>query len=177
MDYFLLKQDERYTNIPKLKDVFNKIDVRNINLLNAHKIDDILVFFIKADKESKFLDILDNQLFLISYEMSEILKKHDQNIILKTIPLIDQVNKKQKNYCLPLFDEIEALSENAEFNLNKTVVKKIILDKEKIQDKKIFKIKEIFKPLIVIRLDVAESLLRRNYKGISLERLEVEISH
>ncbi len=174
MDYFLLKQDERYVNVPRLKDVFNKIDTRNINLLSSHKIDDIIVFFIKADKESSFIDILDNQLFLISYEMSTILKKYDPNIVLKLIPLIDQVNEKQKNYCLPIFEEIEALSENTEFNLNKTVAKKIVLDKEKIQGKKIFKIKELFKPLIVIRLDVAESLLRRNYKGISLERLLVE---
>ncbi|AJG99815.1 hypothetical protein LF65_03252 [Clostridium beijerinckii] len=174
MDYFLLKQDQRYTNIPRLKDVFNKIDVRNINLLNSHKIDDIVVFYANADKETNFLDILDNQLFLISHEMSKILKKYDEDIILKTIPLIDKINKKQKNYCLPIFEEVEALSEKAEFNLNKTVVKKIILDKEKIQDKRIFKIKEIFKPLIVIRLDVAESLLRRNYKGISLERVQVE---
>jgi hypothetical protein len=174
MDYFLLKQDERYTNIPRLKDVFNKIDVRNINLLNAHKIQDLLVFFVTADKQTNFLDILDQQLFLISYEMSKILKKYDEEIIFKTIPLIDQVNEKQRDYCLPIFEEVEALSKNVEFNLNKSLVKKIILDKEKIQDKKIFKIKEIFKPLIVVRLDVAESLLRRNYNGISLERLQVE---
>lgn len=174
MDYFLLKQDERYTNIPRLKDIFNTIDVRKINLLNSHKIDDIVVFYIKADKQTNFLDILDNQLFLISEEIGKILKKYDEDIIFKTIPLIDKVNKKQKNYYLPIFEEIEALSEKAEFNLNRSVVKKIILDKEKIQDKKIFKIKEVFKPLIVIRLDVAESLLRRNYKGISLERLQVE---
>ncbi|NSB17196.1 hypothetical protein BCD95_005455 [Clostridium beijerinckii] len=38
MDYFLLKQDERYSNTPRLKDIFNKIDVRNLNLLNAHKL-------------------------------------------------------------------------------------------------------------------------------------------
>ncbi|EKQ50990.1 MULTISPECIES: hypothetical protein [unclassified Clostridium] len=174
MDYFLLKQDERYINIPRLENIFNKIDVRNINLLNSHKIDDIVVFYVKADKETNFLDILNNQLFLISDEMGKILKKYDEEMILKTIPLIDKANKKQRNYYLPIFEEIEALSEKAEFNLNRTVVKKIILDKEKIQDKKIFKIKEVFKPLIVIRLDVAESLLRRNYKGISLERLQVE---
>ena len=48
MDYFLLKQDERYTNTPSLIDVFNKIDVRNINLLNAHKIEDIIIFNVKS---------------------------------------------------------------------------------------------------------------------------------
>ena len=58
--------------------------------------------------------------------------------------------------------------------MNRTIVKKIILKKEKIKEKKIFKIKESSKTLIVIRLDVAESLLRRNFKGICLERLELE---
>ena len=49
MDYFLLKQDEEYTNAPKLMDVFKNIDVRNINLLNAHKIEEIVMFNVKCD--------------------------------------------------------------------------------------------------------------------------------
>jgi hypothetical protein len=48
------------------------------------------------------------------------------------------------------------------------------LENKKIQGKRIFKIKESVKPLIVVRLDVAESLLRRRFKGICLEQLEVE---
>ena len=75
---------------------------------------------------------------------------------------------------MPIFQEIECLSENAEFNLNKTLVKRIILDNKKINGKKIFKIKESSKTLIVVRLDVAESLLRREFSGICLERLEIE---
>lgn len=75
---------------------------------------------------------------------------------------------------MPIFQEIECLSERAELNLNRTVVKKIILDKEKINGKKIFKIKESEKTLIVVRLDVAESLLRREFRGMCLKRLEVD---
>ncbi|MBU3134565.1 hypothetical protein KPL40_19335 [Clostridium gasigenes] len=174
MDYFLLKQDERYTNTPRIIDAFKKIDVRNINLLNAHKIEDIIIFKVQADDNCEFLDILDSQLFLISYEMKRIIEKHNRDILFKTLPLIDQLHDRQENYYLPIFEEIEALSDNAELNLNKTVVKKIVLDKEKIQDKKIFKIKESSKTLIVVRLDVAESLLRRGFKGIKFERLQVE---
>lgn len=59
MDYFLLKQDEEYTNAPVLMDVFSKLDVRNINLLNAHKIEDILIFNVKCNEETEFLDIID----------------------------------------------------------------------------------------------------------------------
>lgn len=174
MDYFLLKQDERYTNTPRLKDIFNNIDVRNINVLNAHKIEDILVFDVNVDEKSEFLDILDNQLFLISKPMMEIVEKYDSDIVFKTLALIDKLHNRQENYYLPIVEELDALSDAAELNLNKTVVRKLILNKEKIQGKKIFKIKESSKTLIVVRLDVAESLLRRNFNGIKLERLQVE---
>ncbi|BCZ45490.1 hypothetical protein psyc5s11_15570 [Clostridium gelidum] len=174
MDYFLLKQDKRYTNTPRLIDVFNKIDVRNINLLNAHKIEEMIIFNVRCDEQTQFLDILDTQLFLISEKMKEIMGEYNGKIIFKTIPLIDSPHERQENYYLPIFEEADCLSENSEFNLNKTVVKKIILDREKIKGKKIFKIKESSKPLIVIRLDVAESLLRREVKGICLESLDIE---
>ncbi|MFT8349942.1 imm11 family protein [Clostridium saccharoperbutylacetonicum] len=174
MDYFLLKQAEEYTNVPMLLDVYKKIDVRNINLVKAHKLEEIIIFNVKCTEDTEFLDILDRNLFLISENMKKIIGKYDPGIIFKTIPLIDLENGKQGNYYLPIFQEVECLSEKAELNLNKTVVKKIILDKNKINGKKIFKIKESEKTLIVVRLDVAESLLRREFKGISLERLEVE---
>lgn len=174
MDYFLLKQDEEYTNAPMLRDAFYKMDVRNINLLNAHKIDDIIVFNVKCDDDTEFLDILDRNLFLISEKVKKIIGKYDWGILFKTIPLIDLHHKKQENYYMPIFEEIECLSEKAEMNLNKTVVKKIILDKEKIKGKKVFKIKESSKTLVVVRLDVAESLLRREFKGMCLKRLEIE---
>lgn len=174
MEYFLLNQDEEYTNAPVLIDVFKTIDVRNINLLNAHKIDDIVIFNVKCTDETEFLDILDRNLFLISEEMKKIIEKYDPRIIFKIIPLIDLPHERQENYYMPIFEEIECLSEKAELNLNKTVVKKIILDNQKIKGKKIFKIKESEKNLIVVRLDVAESLLRREFKGICLERLELD---
>ncbi|AGF54213.1 hypothetical protein B0P06_001723 [Clostridium saccharoperbutylacetonicum] len=174
MDYFLLKQADEYTNVPLLLDVYKKVDVRNINLVNAHKLEEVIIFNVKCTEDSEFLDILDRNLFLISENMKKIIGKYDPGIIFKTIPLIDLENGKQGNYCLPIFQELECLSEKAELNLNKTVVKKIILDKSKINGKKIFKIKESEKTLIVVRLDVAESLLRREFKGISLERLEID---
>lgn len=174
MDYFLLKQDERYTNTPRLKDVFYKIDVRNINRFDADKIDDVVIFNVNAEDGCEYTDILDKQLFLISEKLIKIVSKFDPEMIIKTLPLIDVKRNRQENYYLPILEEIEALSEKSETGFNKTIYKKIVLDKEKIQGKKIFKIKEISKNSVVVRLDVAESILRRKPKGISLERLEVD---
>ncbi|NFO88193.1 hypothetical protein FDC58_14135 [Clostridium botulinum] len=174
MDYFLLKQDERYTNTPRLKDMFHKINTKDINRLNAHKIDDVIIFQVTAEERCEYLDVLDKQLFLISKKMMKIISKYDTDIVFKILPLIDSKRHTQENYYLPIFEDIEALDEKSEFNLNRTIVKKIVLNKKKIEGKKIFRIKESEKTLVVVRLDVAESLLRRKPRGISLEKLEVE---
>ncbi|AIY79316.1 hypothetical protein FDC50_03640 [Clostridium botulinum] len=174
MDYFLLKQDERYTNTPRLKDMFHKINTKDINRLNAHKIDDVIIFQVTAEERCEYLDVLDKQLFLISEKMMKIISKYDTDIVFKILPLIDSKRHTQENYYLPIFEDIEALDEKSEFNLNRTIVKKIVLNKKKIEGKKIFRIKESEKTLVVVRLDVAESLLRRKPRGISLEKLEVE---
>lgn len=174
MDYFLLKQDERYANTPRLRDIFYKANVRNINRENSHKIDDVVIFQVDAEDGCEYTDILDKQIFLVSEKLIKVISKYDSEMIIKTLPLIDAKRDRQENYYLPILEDVEALNEKTELGFNKTVYKKIVLDKEKIKDKKIFRIKESSKNLVVVRLDVAESILRRKPKGICLERLEVQ---
>ena len=174
MDYFLLKQDERYKNTPYLSNVFKKINIKDLNLFDCNKINNILVFSVQNERNTTFLDVLDNQIYLISKEMKKILDKFNADILFKDVALLDHYNKRQGNYSLPIFKEINALSDRSEFNMNKTIVKKIVLDSQKIKGEKIFKLAESSKTLVVVRLDVAEFLLRRNFKGIKLERLEID---
>lgn len=174
MDYFLLSQDKRCTNTPQIKELFKNINPKYMNIFDADKIDDGIPLFIKSEENIQYADVLDKQIFIVSEEMKKIMEKYDLDIIFKRLGLIDYEKSEQKIYYLPIFNEVEALSGKSEFNLNKTLVKKIVLDKEKIKNKKIFKIKESDKTLVVVRLDAAESLLRRNFKGISLEKLEIE---
>ena len=175
MDYFLLKQDKRYSNTPQIIDLFKNINTKDLNLLKADNIQDNNCFYVKSHDNIDYLDVLEIPIFLVSKELKKILEKYNRNMIFKMFALIDYEKKEQNFYYLPIFEEIEALSEKSEFNLNKTIVKKIILDEKKIKNKKIFKIKESDKTLIVVRLDAAESLLRRDFNGIILEKLEVEM--
>lgn len=172
MKYFLLRQDKRYTNIPQIKNFFQIINSKDLNSFRADNIEDNNSFFVKPSKDNEFIDILDKPIFLVCEDMRKIMEKYNRNIIFKRAALIDRDNLKQKIYNIPIFEEVEALHEESELHFN--VVKKIILDKDKVKNKKIFKIKESDKTLIVIRLDVAESLLRRGFEGISLERLQIK---
>jgi hypothetical protein len=121
----------------------------------------VKIFYIKSEEKTEFLDVINRQLFLVSEKMKNILEKYNATIVFKMFPLVDYGNLKQEIYYLPIFEEVEALSEDAELNLNKTVVKKLILNKEKTGIRKIFKIKESSKALVIVRIDVAESILRR----------------
>ena len=174
MDYFLLSQDKRYTNVPQIIGFFQRIYARDLNPLRADNIADNNSFFVKSSEYNQFIDILENPLLLVSEDMRKIMEKYNRNIIFKRLALIDRERQIQKIYNIPIFEEVEALHEDTEFNWNKTVVKNIVLDKEKVKGKKIFKIKESDKTLAVVRLDVAESLLRREFEGMNLERLQIK---
>ncbi|GIO31564.1 MULTISPECIES: imm11 family protein [Paenibacillus] len=174
MDYFILQQDERYTNIPVLQDLRQKIDIRHMNRLRAHHLADTTIFHVKAAADADYLDLLASQLFLVSERFRPVIEMYEPACIFKHIPLMDLAHGKQHLYYLPIFDEVEALSPNSEFNLDRSVIKKVILQKEKVAGKRIFRVQESEQPLIVVRLDVAESLLRRDLTGIRLKRAAME---
>ncbi|MGE6230393.1 hypothetical protein [Paenibacillus chitinolyticus] len=174
MDYFVLKQDERCTDAPVLLDVRSRIDLRDIRPDRAHRIADTVVMQVKSTPETEYPDVLDGQLYLISDRLKRIAAAYEPDLPVKLIPLMDRVQRKQSNYYLPLFEEAEVLSPSSELNRDGTVVKKLVLQRSKLTGRKIFKIKESAKPLIIVRLDVAESLLRRDFAGIRLERAAVE---
>ncbi|MNM87696.1 hypothetical protein D3C81_998850 [compost metagenome] len=54
------------------------------------------------------------------------------------------------------------------------MIKKLVLQRDKIGPRRIFRVKESERPLIIIRLDVAESILRRDLVGIRLKRVLME---
>ncbi|MFF2484380.1 imm11 family protein [Paenibacillus sp. NPDC058071] len=174
MDYFILKQDERYANTPTLLEVRQKIDSRNVNRFQAGNIPDTVVFQVAADAESQFLDILDRQLFLVSDKLKRVIEMYAPGTLFKMIPLIDARNRKQQIYYMPIFEEVEALGPSSELNLDRSVIKKLVLRREKVQGKKIFALQEGEQTIVIVRLDVAESIMRRGFTGTKLVRAAME---
>lgn len=188
MDYFLLRQDERYATPPIIKNMVEKIDRKHLREENLHQIEDLNIFPIKeSDYETDYLDVLDTQIYLYSDKLMELIKKFDDRVTTKRITLIDIKRKIQSNYHLPILEEISALSksteiysfkekqelENIEEALERNQIKRLILDAEKIKGKQIFKIKEIAGAAVVVDLHIAEALLRRDFTGVKLEPIEV----
>lgn len=174
MKYFLIKQDHRYINTPFILNLFERIDKRNISKEGARNIPPITVLYVKPNPDNQYTDILDRQLFLVSEKLKKLLEKYESFLEFKTMVLIDQENCKTIQYYLPIFDKIACLSEKSQLNLDKSVINKIILTESVIGDKSIFKIDGVTNTYIIIRLDIAESILRRDFKGITLTSVDVE---
>lgn len=175
MKYFLLEQDNRYSNVPQILDMYSKIDRKNVNLINEYKIKDTIILYTHGDSNTKYLDILERPKYIVSEKMKKLLNEYTDNIVFKYLPLIDMENRKQNNYYLPIFEEVKVLGSKTEFNLNKSEAKKIVLDGSKIKNRRVFKIAGIEKTKVVVSVDVAESILRRDFLGVSLKELQVEI--
>lgn len=174
MEYFLMQQDKRYSHPPFILDVFNNIDKRHICKERFMNISPITVLYVKPDAENQYLDVLDRQMFLVSEEVKKLLEKYEPYLKFKIIALIDKENSKTTQYYLPILDKIDCLSEKSQLNLDRSVVKKIVLKEDNIGDKSIFKLDGVSTTYVIVRLDLAESILRRDFIGIKLTRVEVE---
>lgn len=173
MKFYILGTDAAYSNYPKLKNWFGKIDSRYFNIQNAHRIANRQLFMIHESENTFFTSIIDTPFPLITEEVKNVFDLYEPNIIYKQIVLLDSKYEKAEVYYLPILEEVECLNEKSEYNLDKSIIKKGIIDYEKTEGKAIFRLKGFDHYYMVGRLDLVESILKRNVKGIGLTELEV----
>ncbi|MEJ8553215.1 hypothetical protein [Tepidibacter sp. Z1-5] len=171
MKYFILNQDNEIGNSIKLRDFqSNKHMVFTKNQESA--LNDVSTIFVIGDEDSIYTDFIENPVFLISKELKKVFEMHEHTLIYKTVVLSNIEQQIQKVYHMVLTDIIDAISEKTTYYKNNWE-ENIVLDKSKIQNHNIFQIKGVTKNYFIVSLDVAESILRRGFVGVSFEEVEV----
>ena len=174
MKYFLIEADRRISNIPKILSWYEKFDIRNICLKNAHKLPARELLFLESNKETIFTDVLSIPFFLVSARIKQVIQMYDSSIILKELVLLDKTNERAERYFIPIFDELECLHEDSEFNMDRSKIKKIVLSRKAIGESSIFRIADYEKQYVIGNLDIVESILRRNCVGLQLTEPEIK---
>ncbi|WP_411680964.1 hypothetical protein [Clostridium thailandense] len=171
MEYFIICKDKRVLNSVEPIGVSKEID-KNIDT----KVEDEMPvqFYIKEKKENEYVDYIDGQAPLISDNLKYIFEKFQEDIFLKPAVLADVKRMRQDLYWIMIPQAVECLSPKAKFNKDGTL-KRLVIDETKIGFTKIFKVDGILENFIMISLDLAESILRRDFTGIKLERVEKEV--
>lgn len=174
MEYFRLKQDTDYIAAPVIEDVIQKIDRRYTTPMQAHKIEETTIFSLRGKEIPDFIDLLSRQLFLVTELLKETFKLYLPGLPFKMVLLAHRVQKMQKTYYLPIFEPLECLSPASILTPDKSIVKQIVLKQSLIENKALFRVAHSRETIIVARLDAAESILRRNFRGIKLEKIQTE---
>lgn len=172
MEYFRLKQDTEYYDAPVIPEVLQQIDWRYVTPAEAHKISDITVFKLANNHDPDFLDLLDRQLFLVSSVLKRTMEMYEPTLPYKTVMLVNTAKALEQTYYLPIFPAMDCQSKSI-VNPDNRKVKQLVLSKAVIKGKCIFKVKHQEEQIIIARLDVAESILRRNMRGIKMYRVDL----
>lgn len=161
MEYFWIRQDSRYIHTPMIVDFYQSMRRQNFTVDKAYKIPDYNVVFCDTDKEWDRIDVLDSQVFMVSEMVRHVFQMYEKNIRYKFFCCLNNKKEEYANYYAPVIPELDCLAEKKTNGIKR----------EKIGTSSIFRVKNPEREMVIVRLDVAESLLRRGVKGIEWKRM------
>lgn len=174
MDFFVISQDERISVAVKPINVSKVISQEMLDINKAKKMGRLFLQLQIKDKEyNEYIDFIESPM-LASDKLKTLFEKYDTGVYYIPVMLADMKRQRQDVYWLLVPHEKDCLSQKAEFNKDGSI-KKLIINEKKAAGFKIFKIKGVLENYLIIRLDVAESILRRDFTGITLKKLDKDV--
>jgi len=165
MLYFQLRKDGKLDNTPVITNFINTL--ANPNSLSEKA----SVFFIDETDDINYPDFMDRPLFLVSDRLKKIIEIYHPDYTYRVTAFTQLEKRTQKIYWNIDLPIVDCLSEESKIDSHGLVLEAVI-DESKIKNKSIFQIKKSIQSLYVIRLDLAESILRRNMYGFTLTELK-----
>ena len=168
MDFFIMSQNKRISNAARA--VAGSPKIKNMNREELAAMPDTMLLYVEEDRHNEYPDYIE-ELGVVSGKLKRIMSKYQKDILFKTVVLIEKSNNRQQTYYYLSAPEIQSavtVQKNMENQKNRE--NKLILDEEKIGQTRIFSVQHYGKRLIV-RLDAAESILRRDSYGVWFEKV------
>lgn len=159
MEYYLVKQDTRIENGILISPAALKPE--------SHAVTGVF------SRDRRFLDYYEGERLLVSEELKLVLEKYNNKLVWHVCAFVDTEKQEQKVY---FFTEqvpvVSCISEKTEYNKRRQV-RHLVLERSKIGGCRYFYVRNNKEQFLIFRQDVAESILRRNFYGISLERAAI----
>lgn len=172
MNYFLLHSDPRYVDSPEFLNWSRKIDPRNIRPGCSHKIARRQILNIRPNPHVVFIDAISSPFLLLSKKCMEVVTIYEPQVISKQIILLDMETPQRETYYLPILKQIPCLATGSEWNLDKSILIKGVINLEPVGDASIFQLADMKSTYTVIRMDILESMLKRGARGIGITPLQ-----
>lgn len=168
MEYFILTQDSRIDGPKVPKELIESVPRKICSTQKDKKITEAMAFSLHNSEDWEYSAIIDQPVYLVNTGVKNILVQYDRNI--QSTPVMFNDIKKMEQHLYWLIDVkiADCLASETVFHPNRTL-KTLVLDEKKVRSIPVFRIGGILEEYFVVRLDVAESLLRREFYGIGLK--------
>jgi len=165
--------DEKCIDAPDIINWYDKLDVRQIKRGESYKLPRRMILEIQKNENTVFTDVVSKPFLLYSDKVKEAVDIYETKIPYKQIVLLDGKSLLTALYYLPILETVDCLSDKSELNRDGSVIRRAVLDKAKLPNRSIFKLGGVKSTYMVVRLDLAESILRRGVRGIRLKETEI----
>ncbi|MBU7314292.1 imm11 family protein [Paenibacillus oleatilyticus] len=172
MEYYILAQDERITEFEEPAGIAKSVDQRMLRNEEGRAALEHTILQFYTQGKGEYIDFIDRPIPLVSDALKAIFERYQPNVYYKLVVLADVKAMKQSLYWIAVPETVNGLSEESEWNRNDTL-KRPMLEPNRLGHYKIFRIAERLEDFIVVDLDVAESILRYDLKGITLKKIDV----
>lgn len=172
MKYFIAQANKDYYQI-QIKNWYNTMNPRLVSEGRYDEIPESLTFKIEPNERAFRTDIISFPYFMITEEAKEILTLCDSSFRYCKINLFDTKNQTSKQYLLPFLQYVDCLTEETEYNKNKSDVIRPVISLKKAGNRLLFRPKGFSQQTAAIHLELAESLLRSKIRGLGLTEIEV----
>ena len=171
MEYFYMKVDKRIQRLPDMEFPRELITSKGMVTEISRIVGSIMVK-VKALNGLKtvYPDYFSTPYFLIAEKFHKIFEKYQSDIFFHRVMLVEK--EMQTPYFLFIPPEIECENKEETTYERDGSIKCLVLDESKVGGNRIFRVKGMSKTVIV-RLDAAESVLRREPNGIWFEPVAV----
>lgn len=131
------------------------------------------IFLTKDNMQMVFTDIICSPCFMVSKVIRDTIWLYDSSILFYNIILLSKEQKRSEAYYIPVLDKINCISEKSVDELKNKCDKNIVsIVRDKIQEKAIFHAVGDKNSYILISMDLANSILRRETVGIGLKSIK-----
>ncbi len=165
MNYFILRQD-RTVEKPVIP---NNLDESLGGLYEVSS----LFGEVEVSDDACYIDYLDGELPIVSDEMKQLLSRHEKALEFTAIVFTDSKKSTQKVYWFMEAPVIDCISKDTDYEAS-GVIKELVIRAKKVALDHIFMVEKGVDCYVLVNLDVAESILRRPFLGIELEKVRLD---
>ncbi|MFW6677047.1 hypothetical protein ACOAOT_05235 [Lacrimispora sp. AGF001] len=170
MKYFILTNGDK-NPFPHILNWSQTIDVRKLTRDEYQKIPPFIQLNAKLGMDGIFPDVIVKPFLLLSRSAMEVTALYDRDIPFLFFVLFDTEKGECASYYCPVLEEEECLVKQPGPGQ-----REIVLDREKISGAPLFRVRTGTESAVVIRMDLAESLLEREAIGLKLKEVSLSDS-